>query len=143
MIEGRNEGKGAINCAIFQQTMQTFIQHFWQCTKCNTCHLHQIISKQYGHYINYSFKCFTSLFGLISVRGTFIFLCATLYMSNCIYCCLLSVPRHHTTNSKREWKEELIFSLSLMYQPYQHHDLRCHLCTNVEIVVDTMMYSVK
>lgn len=85
MMEGRNEGNGAINCILLQQTMQTFIQQFWQCTKCNVCHLNQIIFKQYGHWDNYSFKCFTSLFGLISVWKTFTFLCATLYTSNCIY----------------------------------------------------------
>ena len=54
--------------------------------ECNACRLHQIISKQYGHCATYSFKCFTSLFGLISVWKTYTFLCATLHTSNCIYC---------------------------------------------------------
>lgn len=105
-MEGRNEGKGAINCALFQQIMQTSIQHFWQCTKCNACRLHQIISKQYIHCASYSFKCSTSLFGLISVWKTFTFLCATLHMSNCIYCYVfylyLDITPHLETGSGRK-----------------------------------------
>jgi hypothetical protein len=101
MMEGRNEGNGAINCALFQQIMQTFIQQFWQCTKCNACHLIQIIFKQYGHCASYTFKCFTSLFGLHSVSKTFTFLCATLYTSNCIYCYVCCLPRHHTIHIER------------------------------------------
>jgi hypothetical protein len=43
--------------------MQTFIQKFWQCTKCHVCHLIEIIFKQYGQCASYTFKCLTSLIG--------------------------------------------------------------------------------